>query len=142
MVDLKLYNRQQRMQIAIETNEYLHECYQDEIDEAVRNTTIYPNVDTVGNPVNEGYNTEIFICNAGSVECLYNIVTADEGLHLGVEQGKLPATVGILVDGNSTLLNFASFKNPGGMFLKGSPAQEEALCHNSILYPILDSFKE
>lgn len=39
-------------------------------------------------------------------------------------------------------LNFASFKNPGGMFLKGSKAQEECLCMNSTLYPVLDSFRD
>ena len=37
-------------------------------------------------------------------------------------------------------LNFASYKNPGGMFLKGSKAQEECLCHQSVLYNILSRF--
>ena len=36
-------------------------------------------------------------------------------------------------------LNFASYKNPGGMFTDGSMAQEESLCHASILYPVLCS---
>ena len=40
------------------------------------------------------------------------------------------------------VLNFASYKNPGGRFLDGSMAQEEVLCHNSILYNVLSRFPE
>lgn len=39
--------------------------------------------------------------------------------------------------GMLTVLNFASFKNPGGMFIEGSSAQEEALCHESNLFNVL-----
>lgn len=39
--------------------------------------------------------------------------------------------------GKVALLNFASYKHPGGKFLDGSMAQEEAICHNSNLYNIL-----
>lgn len=44
--------------------------------------------------------------------------------------------------GKVCVLNFASYKNPGGMFLIGSKAQEECLCHESFLYNVLSNFTD
>lgn len=44
--------------------------------------------------------------------------------------------------GKTAVLNFSSYKNPGGMFLNGSKAQEECLCHESFLYNVLKEFQQ
>ena len=41
--------------------------------------------------------------------------------------------------GNVCVMNFSSYKNPGGQFLNGSSAQEESLCHESNLFNVLES---
>lgn len=41
-----------------------------------------------------------------------------------------------------TALNFSSYKYPGGLFIEGSKAQEECLCHESFLYNVLSRFPE
>ncbi len=50
------------------------------------------------------------------------------------------------MSGKVCVLNFASYTEPGGKFLDGSMAQEESLCHRSILYNVLykcnDSYYE
>lgn len=41
------------------------------------------------------------------------------------------------LSGKTAVLNFASFRNPGGKFIEGSSAQEETLCRWSTLYNVL-----
>lgn len=42
----------------------------------------------------------------------------------------------------NAVLNFSSYKNPGGMFINGSKAQEECLCHESFLYNVLSKHND
>lgn len=49
--------------------------------------------------------------------------------------------IGIYFDNETqrlAALNFASFRHPGGMYMDGSSAQEESLCHYSNLYSALE----
>lgn len=41
---------------------------------------------------------------------------------------------------NMAVLNFASYKFPGGGYMRGSSAQEEDLCRHSYLYSVISTF--
>lgn len=105
--------------------------YKDDISKSISGSVCY------GNPFNEvpstytsmcdcsnirkKYNTNIVVCDSDSVSAVFNYIR--HGADIAV-------------------LNFASFKNPGGKFLEGSKAQEECLCHESTLYPVLKEFEQ
>lgn len=63
----------------------------------------------------------------------------DKVVNIQVENtGSVEAVLSRTV-GHTAVLNFASFKTPGGGYMVGSLAQEEVLCASSTLYPILSS---
>lgn len=101
--------------------EEMEEKYHDKICELITETKIYTTEDTkVDDNKTEKFDTII------SVEEL-DSVSAVEKYH---------------EDGNMALLNFASYKNPGGQFLSGSKAQEECICHESVLFNVIRKFED
>lgn len=94
--------------------------YMPDIMKCVKETTIYP----IDKPVSNGNvphsPAKFELVNIDSVSAIFEFAQANK---------------------RTAVLNFASYKEAGGLFLKGSTAQEEALCHESFLYNVLRNFE-
>lgn len=94
--------------------------YMPDIMKCVKETTIYP----IDKPIindNSSYRPAKFeLVNIDSVSAIFEFAQANK---------------------HTAVLNFASYKEAGGLFLKGSTAQEEALCHESFLFNVLRNFE-
>lgn len=110
-------NKNQRANTAIVHTEKMNHHFKNEIQECIKNTKIY----------NQNHNFHYGKICEEKIE----IVDMDS-----------VSAIDIYHNGKTAVLNFASYKNPGGMFIKGSKAQEECLCHESFLYNVLKEQKE
>ena len=95
--------------------------YAAEIENSVNKTTIFSGDIYTTTPDSKLHTPDMSVVQADSVSTIFKYTTDSERV---------------------CVLNFASFKNPGGMFINGSSAQEESLCHASILYNVLREFPE
>lgn len=112
-----------RAQQAVNHTEEMERIFESEIRNAIRDTMIY-DVDfactrACGNEDEEW--RKISLEALDSVSAI--IKAAENGSRMAV-------------------LNFSSYKNPGGGFIVGSKAQEECLCQESFLYNVLSQKKE
>lgn len=95
----------------------MEELFYNDIEFSSANTKVYDNAGAPFVPENDVEDVEIEIIEGFHQKVLFDL--KDQ------------------LSGKTCIHNFASYKHPGGMFLKGSSAQEEALCHNSFLYNVL-----
>lgn len=101
---------------AVSHTKEMSKKYKDEISLSVKNTKVYdrqPNLKTLGDL------PKIEVVDLDSVSAIHAYSSE-----------------------NMAVLNFASYKFPGGGFLRGSSAQEEALCQHSDLYNVISEFDQ
>lgn len=93
--------------------------YMPDIMKCVKETTIYPINIPIQNDNIPHSPVKFELVNIDSVSAIFEFAQANK---------------------RTAVLNFASYKEAGGLFLKGSTAQEEALCHESFLFNVLRNF--
>lgn len=108
----------ERSKIAKEHTKQMEVKFGDEIKEVVENSEIINGDDNINNIPTKNQPNQILV-NDDSVSACFKYK-----------------------DGVTCVLNFSSYKNPGGMFYEGSKAQEECLCHESYLYNVLKEIKD
>ena len=115
--------RKERSEIARKHVQATENEFATEIRHSIGHSKIYSpdSFDTVVFPTPKNAATEMIVCGLDSVSAAYEYSKA----------GKKKA-----------ILNFADFTRIGGKFLEGAAAQEEALCHESVLYSVQKAFKE
>ena len=121
-MDISYYwkNKKGRAELAgIHTKE-MEKDFHTEIQEAVKNSTIY---------------------SEDSEFVSTNITAPERAMAAGLVAEDSVAAIMDSAHGKTAVLNFASYKEPGGGFMAGSRAQEESLCHESFLYNVLRQFQ-
>lgn len=111
-------NKQERASQARKHTLKMEEKYKNEIAKSIKNTICYSTDYKSSDSTVNKKDLQIEVIDIDSVSAILQYKKETQNRKIAV-------------------LNFSSYKNPGGMFLSGSKAQEECLCHESFLYNVL-----
>ena len=119
--------RQERTRYANDHTALMQEKYGDKIKYSIDNTIKFDNnnkdVEVTLKLIDNCSRPKIYLWDVDTVEALYRTTLNEYNM-----------------SENTAVLNFASFKYPGGGFIVGTNAQEENLCQESFLYNVLKEF--
>lgn len=110
-------------EMAVENNRYRKKNFADDIRYSCDNCVIY------GYPNKEQYDIGIYRHDETNTDIIQNDIR------------RYMVGDARTLSGKTAVLNFASYKNPGGKYIDGRMAQEEALCHCTTLYEVLERQK-
>lgn len=144
-------NKHESAERAKEHTEEMEINYKEEIEQCVRRSEIIKLTKENGVvlipavPVTDLKN--VMVANMSTADAIrYSSNSIINGSQTSMDPLNLPDNTSEMVKNvygtKIAVLNFASFKHPGGMFIDGSMAQEESLCHVSYLYNILSRFQD
>lgn len=113
-------NKEKRAEQAVKHTARMEKEFSEFIKDSIRDTIyFFPGFECKKKV--EEKDTEIIVDDMDSVGAIFKYNTAGQ---------------------KAAVLNFASYKNPGGHFIGGSKAQEECLCHESFLYNVLSQITD
>lgn len=112
--------KEERAEYARKHTKEMEQKYEREIEDCFRNSKIYgPDFIIEKNKLQNKHMMSILLDDLDSVSAVMDYTK----------------------DKRTAVLNFASYKNPGGNFINGSSAQEESLCKESFLYNVLKKYE-